>query len=599
MPQSDPATSRAVLIGVGTYQDASLEALPSVVPGMRRLKELLTDHTVWGLRPEHCVVLDDPDTSDEVLRTVCEAARSATDTLLVCFAGHGRLADGGDLCLMLPSAHPDGLFGAVKYRELRRALLTERRADNQVVILDCCYSGAAITGRMGGAEDFAHRAIVERTYLMTACAAQEESYAPPGEPYPAFTGALIDTVVGGIPGGPDPLPMQDVFTHVQKALRARDLPEPKDQATGVGHEIALVRNRLADGRLPALRPPLPPRFPPPLPLPPPLRPPPPLPPPPRSWWVSLAAGLAVVVLVTAAAVVSRNLVADTPPDGPAVGDHRSADPCALVDPTVLGRFGRAEKDAIYGGYERCDVLVERRGGDEIDVMIGFDNGQERPSATGGTTKDGVTVVKLPSESDRCTRELLPDGDDVTVTVTAKTGDSTSAPLCDMADAAAGHASDVLSEGELARRSQTFPKDSLFESDACTLLNATALEAVPGIDANDPDIGFSNWSCEWWSTTSHLQLGVRFDRGMAPTAAEGTPTRIEGRRAFVQPEADGDDMCRVLVVQRTFADDRDRDRTLAETLDVTVRGNADRTTDELCRLTRKLAEAAAVNLPPTR
>ncbi len=78
---------------------------------------------------------------------------------------------------------------------------------------------------------------------MTACAPQELAYAPPDEPYPAFTGELIRTLEHGIPGAPDPLPMDAVFRQLRDALAAKQRPRPQASAINVGHEIALARNR--------------------------------------------------------------------------------------------------------------------------------------------------------------------------------------------------------------------------------------------------------------------------------------------------------------------------------------------------------------------
>ncbi|MFE6285667.1 caspase domain-containing protein [Streptomyces sp. NPDC057877] len=583
MAQSDPRRSRAVLIGVSGYRGTrapGLEPLPSVATGVRRLGRLLTDRAVWGLDGKHCEVLYDPESSDDVLRAVCDAAREATDTLLVYFAGHGWPVDGGDLCLMLPTAHPDGLYGAVRYRDLRRVLVDERRARNQVVVLDCCFSGTAVTGSMGsgGPRDIAQHAVIERTYLMTACAAHELAYAPPEERYPAFTGALIRAIDQGVPGAPDPLPMRDVFVQVRDALRATGRQEPKDLAIGVGHEIALVRNRRPSGEAVTV-------------------PPGPeavswrAPSPRAARWSAAAAVVAAVSAFSPLWVSSEGSPGARPP---AIGDGRSADPCALTSAAALGRFGETTLDAVYGGFDRCDVLVERPDGDEVDVVVEFDGGQDPPGAATRTT-GRVTVVELPEESDECTRELLPEGDDATVKVVAKTYDDGAHPLCDMADAAVRHAADVLNEGKVPRRTYAFPDDSLFESNACDVLDPTALEIVPGIDADEPDPGFSNWVCKYWSTTSHLQVDVRFDRGLPPTSEDGTPTRIRGRRAFVRPEADGEDTCRVRVVQRTFSDSAHP--SLAETLDITLRGDEDHPSDGLCRMGTRLADAAAVNLPP--
>lgn len=54
----DPATSRAVLIGVHDYEH--LPPLESVKNNLNRLRDALTDPELWGLPKEHCKVLPQP-----------------------------------------------------------------------------------------------------------------------------------------------------------------------------------------------------------------------------------------------------------------------------------------------------------------------------------------------------------------------------------------------------------------------------------------------------------------------------------------------------------------------------------------------------------
>ncbi|MGW7350724.1 serine/threonine-protein kinase [Streptomyces sp. NPDC054784] len=60
------------------------------------------------------------------------------------------------------------------------------------------------------------------------------------------------------------------------------------------------------------------------------------------------------------------------PDGTAgspVGDPRTADPCALVDPAALGRFGAAERAPEQGHFDRCALRVHTGGGSRGDVAV--------------------------------------------------------------------------------------------------------------------------------------------------------------------------------------------------------------------------------------
>ncbi|MER5299998.1 serine/threonine-protein kinase [Streptomyces lasiicapitis] len=252
-----------------------------------------------------------------------------------------------------------------------------------------------------------------------------------------------------------------------------------------------------------------------------------------------------------------------------VGPPRTADPCALAHPSVLKRFGEADLDRDYGNFDRCDVIVDTGDDEPVDVMVHFDTGGGSDLPAPQRTEGVVRVVKEAEDSDACKRTLLPAGDpDMNISVVAKQ-DEGDAPLCPMADAATAKAADVLNEGRIARRSPA-PDDSLVNEDACALLGPKDLEAMPGVDADEPDVRFGGWDCKWASTTGDLWLEVRFDRGQPPTADDGSLTRVGGRRAVVQPEAEGPRTCLVRVVHRTYPDPDGNDA--VETVNVTVGGD---------------------------
>jgi ABC-type branched-subunit amino acid transport system substrate-binding protein len=242
MPLPDPLASRAVLIGVDTYEN--LADLPAVANNIERLAALLTADDLWGLPPEHLAVLSNPTSKDDVLDAVHTAATEADDVLLVYFAGHGLLTADVDLRLALPHTDAERLYRGVPYDDVRDLMVHTGRALARVVILDCCYSGSALTGYMGAANGIANPTMAEGTYVMTSSAETKPAMAPPGEKYTAFTGELLHVIEEGVPGGPDPLPMDVLFTEVRDRLAARTgIPAPQQRARNAGHTIALVRNR--------------------------------------------------------------------------------------------------------------------------------------------------------------------------------------------------------------------------------------------------------------------------------------------------------------------------------------------------------------------
>jgi hypothetical protein len=70
---------------------------------------------------------------------------------------------------------------------------------------------------------FAMRAVRD-SYLLTAAAREEHALASPGQPHTAFTGALIDVLSCGDPGGPPRLTLESVYRRLRLRHRPVDLP---------------------------------------------------------------------------------------------------------------------------------------------------------------------------------------------------------------------------------------------------------------------------------------------------------------------------------------------------------------------------------------
>ncbi|MDT9686954.1 caspase family protein [Streptomyces sp. P9(2023)] len=252
MELADPHGSYAVLVGSTRYDSTDLEDLPAVAENLRDLGRLLEDPGVWGLPPERCIRVVDPDSPQVFLDAVREAAQRATDTLLFYFAGHGLTPlDEDGLLLALPSTDPDRAYSAVDYARVRREVLGTGPRVNRVVILDCCYSGKAFEGAMSGpvsdsvsdSVTMAEQARIAGTYLLTACAANTRALAAPGETHTAFTGELIRLLDQGLPGAGPLIGATDVYDHLVGELRAKGRPTPQQRLGNTGRTLSFARNR--------------------------------------------------------------------------------------------------------------------------------------------------------------------------------------------------------------------------------------------------------------------------------------------------------------------------------------------------------------------
>ena len=303
-------------------------------------------------------------------------------------------------------------------------------------------------------------------------------------------------------------------------------------------------------------------------------------------WPAVGAGAAVVVLATVAFVRPR----ERDEDGPArtvLGDPHTADPCALMSATPMSKYGDAVLDADYGGYNRCDVVVDTANGTAVDVRAEFHDG------SGGTGE----VRRYPPErdDDSCDITLtLADGNEVGIVSKVANSDEEEpdADLCAMATTVADHAETVLHANDEVPRRPSLPSDSLPRFDACAMLTTADLRAVPGFADATPSPGFANWECRWDNDTGSAVARVIFDRGTAAEEPDGARTVRSGHNVYLDAEGYGENTCSADIVNREYrnkAGDPLREMAL-----VVVEG--DPPMPELCRMADALADPVASRLP---
>jgi len=133
----------ALLIGTSCSPDvgAALPDLAGPPNDLALLGSILSDASIGGFDTR--TLLD--RTSGEVQLEVELALRHADpdDLVLIYFSGHGKLDALGDLCLVMHNTHAHGLRSTSLPIPSLRDFIRASNCERIVVILDCCYSGAA------------------------------------------------------------------------------------------------------------------------------------------------------------------------------------------------------------------------------------------------------------------------------------------------------------------------------------------------------------------------------------------------------------------------------------------------------------------------
>jgi serine/threonine-protein kinase len=210
----------------------------------------------------------------------------------------------------------------------------------------------------------------------------------------------------------------------------------------------------------------------------------------------------------------------------------------------------------------------------------------------------VNVARPAGQSGECDRFLyLTGGYGVVVSATTDISQSGAASvnLCAIADTATSSAVTALDHGPLRRRAAA--SASLVHADACRLLNASALSAVPGANAADHQAGFGDFSCQWASTSSGTSVFLRFDQNDPLGGSDGTLMQLGGRQAYVQPGGDSNDTsnCLAQVVYRSFSGATGPTEELLYLVVDGSQGYSDKANSALCRQATTLAAAASTAL----
>ncbi len=214
----------ALLIGTAVYQDTAFTPLPSVRADVHFLSQVLEMPAVG--RFEDCVRVE--DASKAVIRQSVEAFlndREPDELVVVYLSGHGLYdREDGQLYYVASDTKADQL----RHTGVEAAYITEQleacAARRKVLLLDCCFSGAAVQGfRSKGGAQQQPIATVEASgvYVITASHHWESAYAGAAGSMSRFTAAMVDGLHSGKADldSDGKISADDLFRYVSRSLR--------------------------------------------------------------------------------------------------------------------------------------------------------------------------------------------------------------------------------------------------------------------------------------------------------------------------------------------------------------------------------------------
>jgi len=128
-----------LVVATTEYDDSRLSRLGAPLADALELARTLTDQ--GGFEVE-TLINAEAQTVQRRIERFCKSGRRHTDVLFVYLTGHGVKDDDGNLYFALRDTDRDLLRTTALSADLLAAVLDESPARSQVLMLDCCYSGA-------------------------------------------------------------------------------------------------------------------------------------------------------------------------------------------------------------------------------------------------------------------------------------------------------------------------------------------------------------------------------------------------------------------------------------------------------------------------
>ncbi|MDF2255530.1 caspase, EACC1-associated type [Streptantibioticus ferralitis] len=249
------------MIGTASYQDDVFTTLPSVRADVHYLSQVLEMPSVGRFEP--CVRVE--DSSKAAIKQSVESFlrdREPDELVVLYISGHGLYdTEDGQLYYITADTRADQL----QRTAMEAAFITEQleacAARRKILLLDCCFSGAAVQGfrSKGGPRERSMSAVeASGVYVITASHQWEAAFeSSSGEPS-QFTRAMVQGLHSGRADldGDGKVSADDLFRHISRELK--NAPDGKQQtptksSLQVTGDIFLA-NSAVGRQVPALKP---------------------------------------------------------------------------------------------------------------------------------------------------------------------------------------------------------------------------------------------------------------------------------------------------------------------------------------------------------
>jgi GUN4-like/Caspase domain len=247
----------ALLIGVSDYEPG-LNPLPGSVKDIEAVQRVLKHAEMGGF--DHVKTLSNPEPT--VMQEAIEALFSGCskeDLALLFFSGHGVKDDSGRFYFATRATRKNLKGELVKATAVPASfvqdIMANSRSKRQIVILDCCFSGAfaeGMTAKDDGIVDVQTQLGGEGRAVLTSSTSTQYSFEQQGSDLSVYTRYFVEGIETGAADrdGDGSISIDELHEYTQKKVQeAAPAMKPKIYAAEEGFKIRLAQAPTNDPQL--------------------------------------------------------------------------------------------------------------------------------------------------------------------------------------------------------------------------------------------------------------------------------------------------------------------------------------------------------------
>ena len=248
----------ALLIGVSEYQPG-LNPLPAAVKDVEAMCRVLANPEMGGFAEADIAVLNNPQPQE--MRIAIDnlfAERNKDDLLLLYFSGHGIKDERGRLYLSTrETSKQNGRLvqpSAVPASTLHESM-NESKSQRQVLILDCCFSGAiaqGLTVKDDGTVNVQQHFGGKGRAILTSSSSTQYSFEQEGSELSIYTQYLVEGIEKGAADKDDDgwISVDELHEYASsKVFEAAPAMTPKFYPVEEGYKIKLAKSPKDDPKV--------------------------------------------------------------------------------------------------------------------------------------------------------------------------------------------------------------------------------------------------------------------------------------------------------------------------------------------------------------